>query len=212
MMWRYARSTGAVAYVPDYRLAPEHPYPAALDDLDNFYSALLDMGVPASGIVVSGDSAGGNLALALMHRLKARNGPMPAGLICLSAATDFTLREGTMVTNAHRDDLFVADMMESPIHHYCPGQDLTNPMISPLQGDLAGFPPTLIHVAETEMLLDSNRLLAAKLQAAGVPVELSVKPKLWHVWHVMADVLPEARSAIEELAHFARARLPAASH
>jgi acetyl esterase/lipase len=206
-LWRLAKSAGVQAFCPDYRLAPEHPYPAGLDDAEACYHHLLGQGIAASRIIIAGDSAGGNLTLALTHRLKAKGAPMPGALICLSPATDFTTREGSIQTNANRDRLFTASLLDTPIAHYCPNQDLTNPELSPLLGNVSGFPPTLIHASLDEMLRDQSVWMADRLKAAGVPVEISVRPKLWHVWHAMADNLPEARSAIEDLGAFARARL-----
>jgi len=209
MIWRLARSAGITAYLPDYRLAPEHPFPAGLDDAERFFDGLIASGIPAQNIVVSGDSAGGNLALALMHRLKARGADMPGGLIAISPATDLVNRDGSIITNAKRDDLFVLPMLESTNNYYCPGRDASDPFISPLMGDLTGFPPTLIHVDATEMLLDASTRLADKMRASKVAVEIDIEPKLWHVWHANADFLPEARASIEKLAQFAVARIGA---
>ncbi len=209
MIWRQARAAGITAYLPDYRLAPEHKFPAGLDDVEIFYDGLVASGISPKNIVVGGDSAGGNLALALMHRLKARGAEMPAGLISISAATDMVNRDGTIISNARRDDLFVLPMFDSTNGHYCPGEDLTNPLLSPLLGDVSGFPPTLIHVAGTEMLLDASTRLADKLRASHVSVEIEIAPKLWHVWHANADFLPEARASIEQMAQFTRERIGA---
>jgi len=204
MGWRMAQKTGRMIFLPEYRLAPEHPYPAGLDDLDGFYDAVLARGIQPDKLVVSGDSAGGNLALALMHRLKQRGAPLPAGLICLSPVTSLVRFDGSLVSNVGSDDLFSDGGIGSTIAHYCKDRDLNDPCISPLSGDVSGFPPTLFHAAESEMLRDQTIWMADALRAAGIAVDIKIEKKLWHVWHAFADTLPEARASIDELAAFAR--------
>jgi acetyl esterase/lipase len=205
-----ATKTGMTVYAVDYRQAPEHFFPAGLDDCVAAYRALLEK-TPANEIVVGGDSAGGNLALALALRLKAEGIPLPAALVCLSPATDLAATGGSRVTNAQRDALFVEDMMHTVEGRYCPGADPHNPYISPLHGDLADLPPTLFHVGDTEMLLDDSTRMADKMRAAAVPVTIKVWPKVPHVWHLMADLLPEARQAIDEIVAFVHVHRKAAS-
>lgn len=207
---RLATQTGMTVYAVDYRLAPEHVFPAGLDDCVAAYRALLEK-VPAHEIVVGGDSAGGNLALALALRLKAEGIPLPAALVCLSPATDLAATGGSRISNAKRDALFVEDMMETVESRYCPGADPHNPYISPLHGDVADLPPTLFHVGDTEMLLDDSTRMADKMRAAAVPVTIKVWPKVPHVWHLMADLLPEARQAIDEIVAFVHVHRRAAS-
>jgi glutathione S-transferase len=207
LTWRLAKKMGIPVYAPDYRLAPEHFYPAGLDDCVAAYQGLLATGVPASSIVVGGDSAGGNLALALALRLKAEGLPLPAALVCLSPATDLTFGGNSVHTNAEADALFVPEMMNTVEQRYCPGANRKAPFISPLYGDVAGLPPTLFHVGNTEVLLDDSVRMAEKMKAAGVPVTLDVWPKVWHVWHLMADRLPEGEKAIDQIVAFAKAQL-----
>ncbi len=207
LTWRLARDIGIPVYAIDYRLAPEHKYPAGLDDCVAAYKGLLDMGIAPSAILVGGDSAGGNLTLTLALRLKAEGLPQPAGLVCLSPATDMTGSGASRHENAESDALFVAEMMDSLEAVYCPGGDEKDPFLSPLFGDLAGLAPTFIQVGAKEMLRDDSTLMADALQKAGVETTIEVWPKVWHVWQLNADMLPEAREAIAHIVAFARRRL-----
>lgn len=211
LTWRLATKLGMPVYAVDYRLAPEHPFPAGLDDCLAAYRALIEK-VPPSSIVIGGDSAGGNLTLALALRLKAENIPLPAALFCLSPATDLAATGSTIHTNAKADALFVEEMMHTLEPRYAPGADLRNPFLSPLYGDVAGLPPTLFQVGDTEMLLDDSVRMAQKMQAAGVAAKLDVWQKVPHVWHLMADILPEARRAIDDLVAFIRIHVRSAGH
>jgi glutathione S-transferase len=210
LTWRLAKKLGIPVYAVDYRLAPEHFFPAGLDDCIAAYRGLLAQGVPASSIVVGGDSAGGNLTLALALRLKAEGVALPTALVCLSPATDLTFGGKSVHANAKADSLFVPEMMHTVEARYCPGADRTNPFISPLFGDVAGLPPTLFQVGNTEVLLDDSTRMAEKMKAAGVAVTLDVWPKVWHVWQVMADRLPEGEQAIDKIVAFAKTNLKTA--
>ncbi|MEP2828420.1 alpha/beta hydrolase [Parvibaculum sp.] len=207
LTWRLAKDIGIPVYAIDYRLAPEHPYPAGLDDCVTAYKALLDKGIPAKSVLVGGDSAGGNLTLALALRLKAEGLPLPAALICLSPATDMTGSGESRHSNAEADSMFVEEMMDSLMPVYCPGADERDPFISPLFGDVSGFPPTLFQVGEREMLRDDSTRMAAALKSAGVETAIEVWPKVWHVWQLNADMLPEAREAIAHMVRFAKQHL-----
>ena len=204
---RLAQEIGIPVYAIDYRLAPEHPYPAGLDDCVAAYKALLEKGIAPSAILVGGDSAGGNLTLALALRLKAEGLPMPAGLVCLSPVTDMTGSGKSHTANTKSDALFVGEMIESLGPTYCPGCDEKDPFLSPLFGDVTGLPPTFFQVGEKEMLRDDSTRMADALQMAGVETTIEVWPKVWHVWQVNADMLPEAREAIAHIVAFARRRL-----
>ena len=207
LTWRFAKQVGIPVYVVDYRLAPEHPYPAGLDDCVSAYRALLDKGLDASNIIVGGDSAGGNLTLALALRLKDEGLPLPAGLICLSPATDMTYAGASAILNAKADVLFVPEMMETVQQRYFPNDDPKLPYLSPLFGDVTGLPSTFFQVGSTEMLLDDSTRMAKKMKAAGIDVTIEIWPKVWHVWQMNADQLPEAEKAIKAITAFARARL-----
>ncbi|PKP77976.1 MAG: alpha/beta hydrolase [Alphaproteobacteria bacterium HGW-Alphaproteobacteria-3] len=207
LTWRLTRDIGIPVYAIDYRLAPEHPYPAGLDDCVAAYKGLLDKGIPAQSILAGGDSAGGNLTLALALRLKAESLPLPAALVCLSPATDMTASGDSYRTNAEADSLFVPDIFHSLKPVYFPGIDERDPFVSPLYGDVSGFPPTLFQLGEKEMLRDDSTRMAAALTAAGVETAIEVWPKVWHVWQLNADMLPEGREAIAHIVRFAKQHL-----
>jgi acetyl esterase/lipase len=203
LTWRLADKVGVPVYAVDYRLAPEHPFPAGLDDCVAAYRGLLDKGIAAKNIVIAGDSAGGNLTLTTALKLKSLGIDLPAALVALSPATDID-GDGfeSRTSNAASDAMFTAEMFRSLAPLYCPNMDGTDPFISPYRGDVAGLPPTLIHCSGAEMLRDDGVKMAEKLSAAGVPTEIEVWPKVFHVWQVMADMLPEGRASIEKIAAF----------
>ncbi len=207
LTWRLAEETHVPVYAIDYRLAPEHPFPAALDDCVAAYRALLDKGLAARAIAVGGDSAGGNLTLALALKLKALGLPEPAALVCLSPVTDLAAAAPTQRMNEKSDAMFDPRTFDTVGKSYCPGHDLTDPLISPRRGDVTGLPPTLFHASGAEMLRDDSILMAEKMRAAGVDVTIEIWPKVAHVWHVTSDLLPEGRAAIAKIALFLRPRL-----
>jgi acetyl esterase/lipase len=208
LTWRLTDKVGVPVYAVDYRLAPEHPFPAGLDDCVAAYRGLLDKGIAAKNVVIAGDSAGGNLTLTTALKLKSLEMDLPAALVALSPATDI---EGagfeSRTSNAASDAMFTAQMFQSLGPLYCPNMDGTDPFISPYRGDVAGLPPTLIHCSGAEMLRDDGVKMAEKLKAAGVPTEIEVWPKVFHVWQVMADLLPEGRASIEKITAFMRKHL-----
>lgn len=207
LTWRLAKEIGIPVFAVDYRLAPEHFFPAGLNDCVAAYKGLLATGVDASKIVVGGDSAGGNLTLALTLRLKAEGLPLPGALVCLSPATDMTHGSPSGTTNAKADTFFIPEIMKTVEPRYYPGHDAKDPYLSPLFGDVTGFPPTLFQVGDTEMLLDDSTRMAEKMKEAGVTVSIEIWPRVWHVWQVMADMLPEGRLAIGNIASFVRLHL-----
>jgi acetyl esterase/lipase len=189
-------------YVVDYRLAPEHPFPAGLDDCFAAYQSLLAQGIESRRIAIIGDSAGGNLALATTLKAKINNGPLPGCLVCLSPVTDLVEPGPSQLENARSDALFVPMSFATLVETYCPGRDASDPLISPLRGDLSALPPTLLQCSGAEMLRDDSVRIAEKMRAAGTRVELEIWPKVPHVWQVLADVLPEARQAINIICRF----------
>lgn len=209
LTWRLADKLAIPVYAVDYRLAPEHPFPAGLEDCVAAYRALLEKGIAPSGILIGGDSAGGNLTLATALKLKALGLPQPAGLICLSPSTELATTTPAHKENARRDAMFVPAMFGTVKAHYFPDSDGTDPFISPLRGDVSGLPPVLFQCSGDEMLRDDSVLMAKKLGDAGVPATLQVWPRVFHVWQIMADALPEARRAIDDIVTFAKARLAA---
>ncbi len=207
LTWRLAAKTNAPVYAIDYRLAPEHPFPAALDDAVAAYRTLLDKGIAPARIAVGGDLAGGNLTLALALKLKELGMPQPAALVCLSPVTDLAEPANSHEANAKRDAMFDPSIFNSVPESYVPGGDVTDPLVSPLRGDVSGLPPTLFQCSDAEMLRDDSVRMAARMKDAGVDATLEVWPKVFHVWQVAADMLPEGRRAIENIAAFLNWRL-----
>ena len=201
---RIARGVGAEVIVLDYRLAPEHPFPAALEDAAAAYLDFLSRGVDPSRIAVAGDSAGGNLVFALMLKLKELGAPMPAAAVGMSPFTDFTASGDSFRLNAALDPLLHVRGLPSVVQAYAPGIDARNPLLSPIFGDLSGLPPTLIQCGSDEILLDDARRLHAGLVRAGVACELEVWPSMPHVWQAFAVFLPEGQLAIRRINAFLR--------
>jgi epsilon-lactone hydrolase len=204
---RVASAARARAFVLDYRLAPESPFPAALEDCVAGYRWLLDHGLCARDVVVGGDSAGGCLALSMLVVLRDAGDPLPAGVVCLSAATDLTLNGGSHRTRAGDEVLLTPRFCRSVDAAYrSSGVDARDPLASPLFADLRGLPPLLLHVGTHELFLDDTLRFADKASSAGVEVTLRVWEGLWHVFQTFAW-LPESREAIEEIGQFVRRRI-----
>ncbi len=198
----FARA-GLRVFVPDYRLAPEHPYPAAVEDAQAVWAGLLDLGYAAGNIAVAGDSAGGGLALALMLALRDAHHAMPAAGVLFSPWTDLAATGASIKTNAKREAMFDVDNSQDGAAFYLGGRDPCTPGISPLYADLHGLPPLLIHVGDREVLRDDATRVAAKARAAGVSVEERVWPVVPHVWQ-MALFVPEARESLARAAAFVK--------
>lgn len=211
LLWRMGRAADATVVAPDYRLAPEHPWPAALDDAFAVYSTLLAEGTEPTRIAVGGDSAGGNLALALLLRLRDAGRPLPAAAFAFSPWTDLTGSGGAVRYNARRDCMLPAFRMTDAARLYAGSRPLDHPLVSPLFAALDGLPPLQLHVSSTEILLDDTLRLADRARAAGVPTDLRVWQRLPHGFPVFADILPEARQAIDEVGGFIRLQYPAST-
>jgi acetyl esterase/lipase len=205
--WRISRVACAHVLCPYYRLAPEYPFPAALDDAVAGYSWLLAQGASPHGIVIIGDSAGGGLALATLLRLRDGGVPLPAAAVALSPWTDLALTGASMRTNAERDLTLAPERAAMLARHYLGGADPRHPYASPLYGDLRGLPPVLIQVGSDEILRDDAVRMADKLREAGSRVELEVCPGMHHVWQLYARVLPEGRAAIARIGAFLKREL-----
>ncbi|MCB9752917.1 MAG: alpha/beta hydrolase [Myxococcales bacterium] len=202
-----ARSTGITTHLPEYRLAPEHPYPAGLDDALAAYRALLDRGLAARRLAIVGDSAGGGLSLATLVRIRDEGLPMPGAAVLLSPLTDLTVSGESIHTRAAADPWIKSSTLTPFAELYRATVDAGDPRVSPLFADLHGLPPLLIHVGDDEILLDDSTRLASRARAAGVEVELEVWPRLWHVFHFFAPLLPEANAALAKVSAFLRAHL-----
>lgn len=187
----------------DYRVAPEYPYPAALEDAIYAYNWLLKEGWQEEEIVVAGDSAGGGLAMALCMYLKNQNRKLPAGIIAMSPWTDLTQSGASYTDNYEKDPLF-GNTRDSLIYNkdYVQDEDTTNPYISPLYGNFTGFPPMLIQVGSYEMLLSDSVLVAEKAKRAGVKVRLSVYEGMFHVFQMAMLLIPESKQAWREVGKF----------
>lgn len=168
----------------DYRLAPEHPYPAATEDAMQVWNHLMLLGYGARDIILAGDSAGGNLVLSLMLRLKQENRLLPRGAVLMSPWTDLTSSGKSHVAKASIDPVLNVGYLQEMITNYAPGRDLTNPLISPLFGDFEGFPPVYIQVGSNEILLDDSNMLYKKLLKANVSVKLDLFKGMWHVFQM----------------------------
>ena len=200
-----ARAIGVEAVLPDYRLAPEHPYPAALDDAETAYHALLEQGY--TQIVLAGDSAGGGLAFALLARVLETALPCPVCVMALSPWTDLALTGDSYRTNHDRDVMLPAHQIERCAAEYLGGAKRKTPGASPLYADLTGAPPTLIQLSRAEALMDDGLAMAAKLEAVGVDVLVQSWDDTPHVWQIFHGLLPEADEAITALARFAKLHL-----
>jgi acetyl esterase/lipase len=198
---------GLPVLVIDYRLAPEHPYPAAVDDALTAYDWLLARGFDPARVVVAGDSAGGGLTLATLLALRARGRPMPALGVAISPWVDLTLSGDSMDSMGDRDPLITRPGLQRMADWYVGSADAADPIVSPLFGDPGGLPPLLIHAGEVEALRDDAVRFAARAAAAGVDVTLEVWPEMIHVWHVLGPGVPEAEAAVTRIAEFIAARL-----
>ncbi|GGC63101.1 acetylesterase [Hoyosella rhizosphaerae] len=196
-----AASSQSEVFSLDYRLAPEFPYPAALDDVVSAYQELLDNGIPASKIVLSGDSAGGGLVLSAMLRIREAGIELPAGAAVISPWVDLSLAQTHECDN---DPMLQVSWLRQNAERYLSTSAIT-PDLDPLAADLKGFPPLLIHVGSDEILLRDAERLAEHARQCGVAVEFTVLTGLWHVVHLHAGLVPEATTAVNDMGRFIHA-------
>jgi acetyl esterase/lipase len=199
MVGRLARDAGVSVVLPDYRLAPEHPFPAALEDALAVYEALAET---APQVVIGGDSAGGGLALALLAEILRLGMPRPLGCFAFSPLTDLSFSGDSVVGNARRDVLLPAARTQETAEMYLQGADPRDPRASPLFADFRGAPAVWLSVGAEEILLDDTRRMADLLRGFGVPVEDHIRAGLPHVWPFFHPYLPEARETLRDVANW----------
>ena len=193
----------------DYRLAPEHPHPAAVEDALAAYKFVLDQGIEPGKIALAGDSAGGGLTIATLVSLRDQGLPLPACGVGISAWTDMTASGDSVKTKADEDPMIGGgDALRLMMEAYVgPDGDKKAPLASPIFADLSDLPPLLLQVGTAEVLLDDSTRLAERAEAAGVDVTLKVWQDMFHVWHAFAEMLPEGQEATQELADYVNAKL-----
>ena len=188
----------------DYRLAPEHPYPAAVEDAVFAYRWLLKNGFSSNNIVIAGDSAGGGLAIAALVKLCDLGEPLPAAAVCLSPWTDLKLTGESIKTHIYKDPFIKPAWLQYMANLYIANNDSDLPLISPIYADLNNFPPLLIQVGSDEILLSDSIRLAERARKAGVDTTLEIWDNMWHVWHFFAGKMPEANTALNHIGSFIR--------
>jgi acetyl esterase/lipase len=205
---RISRASGARLLLPNYRLAPEHRFPAAVEDAMVVYRWLVADGMDPARLVVGGDSAGGGLALAMLTLLRDAGDPLPAATVLLSPWTDLAGTGESMTTKADDDPWLDPTQMPAATRAYVGDADPKDPLASPLYADLDGLPPMLIQVGTAEIVLDDSRRLAAKAREAGVEVILDEWQDQIHVFQAFAPYIPKARPAIDQIGLFIKRRVP----
>ena len=206
LVTRLSVASGARCLSLDYRWAPEHPFPAAVDDAVKAYRWLLNQGAEPGRLAIGGDSAGGGLTIATLVALKDAGVPLPACGVALSPWVDLEGTGDSMSSKADVDPMIDdASMIEKMAGAYLDGKDPRTPLASPLYADLEGLPPLLIQVGTAEVLLDDSTRLAARAKASGVETELEIWDDMIHVFESFADILPEAQQAIDKIGSFLKA-------
>ena len=206
LMQNVSRHSGARTLGLDYRLAPEHPFPAAIEDATKAYRWLLAQGFAPGRIAIAGDSAGGGLTMATLLSLRDAGTPLPAAGVLISPWADLTGSANAVTSRAASDPMVKGDGLFSLAGKYLNGADARNPLASPVFADLTGLPPLLIHVGGREILYDDSITLAANARKANVPVALVDEPELFHVWHAFAPMLDEGQRAIEQIGGWLQGR------
>jgi epsilon-lactone hydrolase len=204
---RLSQSARARVLSVDYRLGPEHPHPAAVDDAVAAVRFARASGIAPGRTAVAGDSAGGGLTLATLVALRDLGDPAPAAGLCISPWTDLAMTGASLVTKAAEDPMVHPDHLRLMAKAYLGARDAKAPLASPLYADFSGLPPLLLQVGSAEVLLDDAVRVAERARKAGVEVDLRVWPDMFHVWHAFAQILPEGQQAVDEMAAFLEERL-----
>ena len=207
MLSRLSRASGMRVLGLEYRLAPENPFPAAVEDSIAAYRWLLSQGVESKNIAIAGDSAGGGLTPATLIALRYVGEPMPAAGVCISPWVDLEGIGGSMTTKAEVDPIVQRELLDVLANLYLGNRDRRTPLAAPLYADLQGLPPLLIQVGSSETLLDDSNRLTERAKAAEVDATLEVWEDMIHTWHLFAPILPEGQQAIERIGEFLRQRV-----
>lgn len=202
MLSRLAKAAGMRALLPDYELAPEHPFPAAVQNAVAVYRELLARGYEPGNISVAGDSAGGGLCVAMLLALRDAGDPMPGAVALMSPWLDLAGQGESMTSRIDQDPWFDPQDLPYVTTHYCSEAERTEPLVSPVYADASALPRTLIQVGNDEILLSDSERLAANMQATGGTVEVDIWPGMWHVWQIFVLLMPESIAALRKLGRF----------
>jgi len=207
LMQNVSRASGARTLGIDYSLAPENPFPAAIEDAAKAYRWLLNQGFKPQNIAIAGDSAGGGLTLATLLYLRDAGDPLPAAGVGISPWTDMTCSADSYTTRRDIDPMVLGNGLEKMADFYVGDADKKNPLASPVFADMTGMPPLLIHVGGREVLYDDAIIVVENARKAGVDVELLDEPELFHVWHAFAPMLEEAQAAVDSIGVYLRGKM-----